>query len=95
MSTSGFAQSSTTVIGVVQLPTPMRLAPTSIDFSNVGYRQSNGTTISASSVTLDTAQTSSTIGNVYATVSSTTVNLPGFFSKNNNSAGYLGFNAEL
>jgi len=95
LSNAAFAQSSTTVIGAVALPVQMRIAPSSIDYSAVGYRQTSGAIIGVTSVTLDTSQTSATVGNVYGTVSSTTASLPGFLAKNNNAAGYLGFSAEL
>ena len=95
LSNAAFAQSSTTVIGAVALPVQMRIAPSSIDYSAVGYRQTSGAVIAVSSVTLDTSQTSATVGNVYGTVSSTTATLPAFLAKNNNAAGYLGFSAEL
>jgi hypothetical protein len=95
LSNAAFAQSSTTVIGAVALPVQMRIAPSSIDYSAVGYRQTSGAIIAVSSVTLDTSQTSATVGNVYGTVSSTTAALPAFLAKNNNAAGYLGFSAEL
>jgi hypothetical protein len=46
-------------------------------------------------ITIDSGQTSATIVSIYGTTSSMTINLPGFLMKNNNSAGYLGFSAEL
>jgi len=95
LSNSAFAQSTTTIIGMVAFPVQMRIAPTAIDSSNLGYRQSSGSTVGVTSPTLDSGQTSATVGTLYATVSSTTANLPGFLVKNNNTAGFLGWSAEL
>jgi hypothetical protein len=96
LSNSGFCQSSTVVIGVFALPVTMRQVPSStLDVSNVGFRQSVGTTIATSGVTLDTQQTSTTVACIYATVSIAAAGTPGFIVKNNSGSAYIGFSAEL
>ena len=95
LTNSGFTQSTTYGIGAMALPVQMRIAPSTIDFSNVGFRLSTGSAIAMTSITIDAGQTSSTIGSFGGTVPLTTANLPGYVVKNNNAAGYVGFSAEL
>jgi hypothetical protein len=95
LSNAAFAQSTTVAISAVALPVQMRIAPTSVDFANVAFRQTNGAANGMTAITIDSGQTSATVVSIYGTVSSMTINLPGFLMKNNNSAGFLGFSAEL
>jgi hypothetical protein len=96
LTNSGFVQSSTVVIGMAALPVTMRTRPsTTVDVSNVGFRQSNGVTIGTSALTIDASQSSANIVSFSATVTSATAATPGFFVKNNNGAGFIGFSAEL
>jgi hypothetical protein len=95
LSNAAFAQTTTVAISAVALPVQMRIAPTSVDFANVAFRQTNGSANGMTGITIDSGQTSATIVSIYGTTSSMTINLPGFLMKNNNSAGYLGFSAEL
>ena len=95
LSNAAFSQSTTITTGAIALPVQMRVPPTSIDSSNVGFRQASGSVVGMTSVTLDTTQGSTTVATIYGTTSVIVANLPGFLVKNNNSAGYLGFSAEL
>jgi len=95
LSNAAFSQSTTLVTAAIALPVPMRVPPTAIDSSNVAFRQTSGTVVGMTSVTNDTSQGSTTVATIYGTTSVITANLPGFLVKNNNSAGYLGFSAEL
>jgi hypothetical protein len=95
LSNAAFAQTTTVAISAVALPVQMRIAPTAVDFANVAFRQTNGSANGMTGITIDSGQTSATIVSIYGTTSSMTINLPGFLMKNNDSAGYLGFSAEL
>ena len=95
LSNAAFSQSTTITTGAIALPVQMRVPPTALDSSNVAFRQTSGTVTGMTSVTLDTTQGSTTVATIYGTTAAITANQPGFLVKNNNSAGYLGFSAEL
>ena len=95
LSNAAFSQSTTITTGAIALPVQMRVPPTALDSSNVAFRQTSGTVVGMTLVTLDTTQGSTTVATIYGTTSVIVANLPGFLVKNNNSAGYLGFSAEL
>jgi hypothetical protein len=88
-----FMQGTTTAVGLMALPVEMRSSPTSMDSSNIAFRNSSGTSVAISSVTLSVASTTSVM--IYGTVTTQTASTPGFIAKNSNAAGYLGFSAEL
>ena len=95
LSNAAFSQSTTITTGAIALPVQMRVPPTALDSSNVAFRQTSGTVVGMTLVTLDTTQGSTTVATIYGTTSVIVANLPGFLVKNNNSAGYLGVSAEL
>jgi hypothetical protein len=94
LSASGYAQSASTAIGNVDFPVTMRTRPTSIEFSAVGFREFSAPVVSVTGLTLGTAQTSTKIGFVFGTFSSTS-GIPGFLCKNANANAFLAFSAEL
>jgi hypothetical protein len=92
----GFAVSTSTMSGFTKLPTTMRTAPTSIDFSTLATY--DGTTITGTpdSVSLVTAETGKDYAKVsFAKTSSFTQYRPYSIITNNSTSGYLGFSAEL
>jgi hypothetical protein len=94
LSASGYTQSATTVIANVDFPVTMRTIPTSIEFSDVGFREFSSPVKSVTGLTLGTSQTSTKIGFVFGTISSTS-GIPGFLCKNANANAFLAFSAEL
>jgi hypothetical protein len=64
-----------------------------MDSSNIGFRNTSGATVAMSSVTLSVVSPTSVM--IFGTVTTQTASTPGFIAKDNNAAGYLGFNAEL
>jgi hypothetical protein len=90
---AAFMQSTTDAIATIALPVQMRVAPTSIEFSAIAFRNSSGSRASMSSVTLSDASATSVM--VFGTVSTQTISTPGFICKNSNSAGYIAYIAEL
>lgn len=78
----------------VPFPTQMRTNPSSIDFSNICVQTSGGTLAGLSTLTID--QSSFVCASLAAvTGSSWTANQPCRMLNNNNTAGYVGFSAEL
>ena len=78
----------------VPFPTQMRTNPSSIDFSNICVQTSGGTLAGLSTLTID--QSSFVNASLAAvTGSSWTANQPCRMLNNNNTAGYVGFSAEL
>jgi hypothetical protein len=90
----GIAQSTTGVIFAPSLPVTMRVYPTSIDYANLCVY--DGVTIlSSSAVTLQSGAGSLNSTSVNAAVTGAVTYRPYFLAANNNTAGYIGFNAEL
>jgi len=88
----GIGASSTVVQAVIPNPIPMRIAPTSIEYANLGVYDTSS--IIACTLTIDTAGINAITVN--ATVASgITQTKPYQLLNNNNSSGYLGFSAEL
>jgi len=91
---SAYSSSSTNAYAVMALPVPMRIIPTSIDYSTICFQDSadgisgSFSAVSFSSPGLQTVRVS-------CTTTGLTANRPGVILTNNSTSGYLGFNAEL
>ena len=92
---NGYSTTSTDASINITLPTTMRIPPTVVEFSNVAIQDFNTAVIAVSNVTMNSAFVSTTV----AVVAATTVGATQFrgckLSNNNNTAGYVGFSAEL
>jgi hypothetical protein len=92
---NGYSTTSTDASINITLPTTMRIPPTVCEFSNVAIQDFNTAVIAVSNVTMNSAFVSTTV----AVVAATTVGATQFrgckLSNNNNTAGYVGFSAEL
>jgi hypothetical protein len=91
---SGYATSTTNVDSFITFPVAMRTAPTSIDFANLRVVDAAVSVYTPSAVTVS-SQGSNQIGYVSATITGGTAARFATLSQNNNTAGYLGFSAEL
>ena len=79
----------------IPFPVVMRTNPSSIDSANIAFLTfGRSTAFALTSVTLDTTSNTS-YGIVKGTISGGTNGTGGTWTGNNNSAGYLAFNAEL
>jgi len=88
------ANSSTSYVSV-PLPVTMRIAPTSLDSGNIAFlNYSRASVFALSSVALDATNSTQNVV-ATATISGGTAGTGGSWTGNNNSAGYLGFSAEL
>jgi hypothetical protein len=93
--TNAFAASSTGTVGLVSFPTAMRIVPGSIDFANIAFFNYADTRYTLSAVALNSAQSSTTAATVSGTISGATAGHTGRWLADNNTAGYIGFSAEL
>jgi hypothetical protein len=91
--TSGIMESTTGGSFVVQLPVPMRVAPTSIDTSNLRITDLHTTNSPASSFTLSDKNELFVV--VRANASGLTANRPAWLTGYNSGTSYLGLSAEL
>ena len=90
-----FVAGTTTTYTTVPLPVTMRTAPTSLDSANIAFLNfSRGSVFPLSSITLDPSNNGQYVA-ANATLSGGTNATGGSWTGNNNSAGYLGFSAEL
>lgn len=88
--------STTNAYGFVTVPVTMRIAPTSVDFSTVRlWRGSTDAPVVTNIILTGYWIAPYQIGLSLTTASGLTDNTFYFFGANNNSASYLGFNAEL
>jgi hypothetical protein len=93
---AGNAYSTTGITAQFPLPVSMRVAPTSVDYSNIGVTQNfGGGTASISAVSLNSAYQSTSAAHPTITSTGLTSGTNYFIGANNNSAGYIGFSAEL
>jgi hypothetical protein len=92
----GYGYSTTQATFLINLPTQMRVAPTSIDFANLGVSIEGSAPVAITALAFSSLVVTSNIGAINATVASgLTTNRPYSITNNNNTAGYLGFSAEL
>ena len=96
MASSAFTINSTIGVGIFAFPVEMRVAPTnSADYGNLAFSNYLNTSYALSAVVVDTTTTTTKVSYVYGTISGATGGQPGYVKANNNSAGYIGFSAEL
>ena len=93
----GSAVAASSVLGwlSVNLPVTMRTTPTSLDWSNLTIQFYNNTFIVPSALSLNTAIINPNVAALDATISGATAGYFGRLLNNNNTAGYIGFSAEL
>ena len=95
-STSGTGQSSTATAFFVPLPVPMRIKPSSVDFSTLAAADFNNAPVALTNLTLNSNNSNPQIAVVNGTsASGITQYRPYFLSSNNSASGYVGFSAEL
>jgi hypothetical protein len=94
---TGAGYSTTQSRFAIPLPSQMRIAPSSVDFANIAtYDDVAGVVTSISAVTLTANQSGANVASILVTVASgLTSYRPYFLVANNNTAGYIGFSAEL
>ena len=90
----GFAKSSTEGTFSISAPVTMRVAPTSMDFANIAFTNYADTVYGLTSVTLNANNNGQNIVGAGA-ISGATTGHTGRITGNNNTAGFLGFSAEL
>jgi hypothetical protein len=95
MVNAGYFSSTTAYYPSVQFPVPMRIAPTSIDFSTLTAQDQAGATYAMSALSIDTATVTPFGTSVNSTVSGATAARYGRVLANNSTNAYLGFSAEL
>ena len=90
----GIAAAAGDCQGIFQYPVRMRVAPTSVDFSTLGLSDSVNAPVAVTALTLSNAGTFATLLNV-STAGGLTQYRYYQIINNANTAGYLGFSAEL
>ena len=94
----GIAYSTTQAYVSIIFPVTMRTAPTTLDYSTVaGQGSPGGSTTAATSLTINTANTSTKIASLAITVGSGlwTIAYPATILSNNSTSGYVALSAEL
>jgi hypothetical protein len=76
-------------------PVPMRVSPTSLDYSNITIYTLADVQFTVSALTLLTAVSSGLISRVQAGITGGTINTGAILVNNNTTAGYVGLSAEL
>ena len=89
------AQSTTVGNGMFTMPVTMRTNPTSIDYSNLAFRDYPGSLFTMSAVTLDAFFYTPNMNMVYGTISGATAGRVGQITANGTTSSYIGFSAEL
>jgi hypothetical protein len=79
----------------VTLPVPMRVRPTSLDFSNLALTDTFNNSLAAGSPVISAGQSSNRMISVSSAPSGLTAGRTVFLINNNNVNGFLGFNAEF
>ena len=74
---------------------PMRIAPSTLDYSTLAITNDDGNVYSVSSATLDNTTTSNIASIAANTGSTITQYRPYFIGANNSASAYIGFSAEL
>jgi hypothetical protein len=95
MMATGCIGSTSQLGGSVRLPVSMRVTPTSIDYSTMGFTDEINPVIVAAGLTLLAASSGKNSGYVYSAVTGATQYRPYDLVTNNSTSGYLGFSAEL
>jgi hypothetical protein len=90
---NGLANSTTIVQAFIANPVYMRIAPSSIDFTNLGVTDSVSTT-AVSAVSIGNAGTNGSACN-FTVASGLTQFRPYIVNANNSTSAYIGFSAEL
>jgi hypothetical protein len=91
-----YTQNATSGDATIALPVSMRVTPTSIDSSNLGFSlPSNNLMYAASSVALNTVLSNSNTLSISYTVATTTANVLGRLLGNNSTSAFIGCSAEL
>jgi hypothetical protein len=92
-----YANGTTSMQGMLNLPVAMRVAPTAIDTGGtVSYFQTTtGGDFNMSSIVITGDQQSPTVARLNATVSGATTNSSGWIRANNSTSAFIGFSAEL
>jgi len=90
---TGMTNTSTNVYGLFSLPVPMRVIPTSVDYSTLTYQQSDGGLFTISSAAFNS--TGLQCVRLDLGITGGTANRPGQILTNNSTSAYVGFNAEL
>jgi hypothetical protein len=96
----GYADSTTTVLAGIPVPTYMRVWPTSTDFANLAFQDgSPGAIFTFSGISANGGSGASSMNNnitfQLTGLSGLTANRPGRLLSNNSTSGYIGFSAEL
>ena len=93
---AGYGASSTITEYIIASPVTMRVAPTSVDYASLGASVYGAGPVAISSLSLSAVETTQNSMVVLGThASGITTGKPYFIANNNNTAGYLGFSAEL
>jgi hypothetical protein len=93
---AGYGASSTITEYIIPSPVQMRIAPTSVDYANLGASVYGAGPVAITSLSLSAVETTQNSMVVLGThASGITTGKPYFIANNNNTAGYLGFSAEL
>jgi hypothetical protein len=90
----GFASSATNIRAYIPNPVPMRVTPTSVDFSTLAANYITGE-VAITAATLTTGVNNNIVSAINLTSSGLTTNQFYFVNAYNNTAAYLGFSAEL
>jgi len=91
----GFAQSTTVAVGMISFPVPMRIAPTTVEFSNLAFENFAATQYAYTGITINAATTTPMSCKITGAVTGATGGQVGSISANNSTSGYLAISAEL
>ena len=91
---NAMANSTSQIYSFIQMPVPMRITPTSLDYSGIAFGNYADTFLSISSA-VATNQGNSTYVQFQATVTGATLGHAGRITGNNNGNAYVGLSAEL
>jgi len=89
---SGIGSSTTNIWGTIQQPVTMRVAPTAVEYSTLGW-STGGALTAISSIALQNAGTQRTV--LGLTTTGTTLGTPYRVLSNNSTSGYLALSSEL
>jgi hypothetical protein len=92
---NGYTESTTAAYGWLNLPVPMRVTPTSIDYASIAFEKFGGTGYTASNCQLLGARLSTQCIGINLTISGATAGWPGHIRSAVSATGYVGFSAEL